>query len=53
MSGNLTIKETTKPIRFNAQMSEEGGMKVATCDIQLDRSDFDVRWLVPAVSSIT
>lgn len=42
--GNMKIKETTKSIRFNANIKEEGGVKVATADIVLDRSEYDVRF---------
>jgi len=42
--GNLTIKETTKEIKFNAKVSEEGGVKTATADVTIDRTDFDVRY---------
>lgn len=42
--GNLTIKETTKEIKFNAQIDEKEGKKVATADITVDRSEFDVRY---------
>lgn len=44
ISGNLTIKETTKAIRFNANIGEENGKQIATGDIQIDRSDFDIRY---------
>lgn len=42
--GNLTIKETTKEIKFNAQVEEKDSKKVATAEITIDRSDFDVRY---------
>ncbi len=42
--GDLTIKGITKPIKFNAQFGEEDGMKVATADILVDRSEYDVRY---------
>jgi len=42
--GNLTIKETTKEIKFNAKVDEEGGVKTATADVTIDRTDFDVRY---------
>lgn len=42
ITGNLTIKETTKEIRFYANVSDDG--KSATADIKIDRSDFDVRY---------
>ena len=42
--GNLTIKETTKEIKFNAKVTEAGGVKTAVADITIDRTDFDVRY---------
>jgi len=42
--GNLTIKETTKQIKFNTQVEEKDGKKVATADITIDRSEFNVRY---------
>lgn len=43
--GNLTIKSTTKEVKFDALLQEaEGGKIVATGDIKIDRSDFDVRY---------
>lgn len=42
--GNLTIKDTTKEIKFFAKVTEEGGMQTATANITVDRSDFDVRY---------
>ena len=44
VTANLTIKETTKPVKFIATISEEMGKKVATTDIQIDRSEYDVRY---------
>lgn len=44
IEGNLTIKNITKPITFDAHVSEENGMTVATADIKVDRSKFDVRY---------
>ena len=38
--GNLTIKETTKEIKFNAVFADGS----ATATVQIDRSDFDVRY---------
>ena len=40
ITGNMTIKETTKEIRFNASVSKEK----ATADLQLDRTDFQVQY---------
>ena len=42
--GDLTIKETTKEIKFYASVKEEGQANVATADITIDRSEFDVRY---------
>lgn len=44
VEGDVTIKETTKSIRFTADMTEEDGKMTATAAIELDRSDFDVRY---------
>jgi len=40
--GDLTIKETTKEIKFITQVSED--QKTATAKITVDRSDFNVRY---------
>lgn len=42
--GNLTIKETTKEIKFNTVLKETEGKNVATADITIDRSEFDIRY---------
>ena len=42
--GDLTIKETTKEIKFNTQVEEKDGKQVASADITIDRSDFNVRY---------
>ncbi len=42
--GDLTIKGITKPVKFNAQFGEDGGMKVATAEVVVDRSEYDVRY---------
>ena len=42
--GNLTIKETTKQIKFQANVTEEEGSTVAVAEMKVDRSDFDVRF---------
>ncbi|MCB0583841.1 MAG: YceI family protein [Phaeodactylibacter sp.] len=42
--GDLTIKGITKEIKFYAKVTEENGQKVATADIKVDRSDFNVRY---------
>ena len=42
--GNLTIKEKTQEIKFLANVTEAEGAVTATADVQVDRSDFDVRY---------
>ncbi|MDH3651234.1 MAG: YceI family protein [Saprospiraceae bacterium] len=42
--GDLTVKGITKPIKFNVQMAEEDGSHVATADLVVDRSEYDVRY---------
>jgi polyisoprenoid-binding protein YceI len=44
ITGNVTIKETTKEIKFNTMVTEANGVKTAKADITLDRSDFNVRY---------
>lgn len=42
--GNITIKGTTQEIQFPATVEEKGGQYVATADITIDRSKFNVRY---------
>lgn len=44
VTGDLTIKETTKTIRFNTKLTQEMGKYVAKADLTIDRSDFNVRY---------
>jgi polyisoprenoid-binding protein YceI len=44
ITGDLTIKSTTKSIKFFADVKEDGGKNIATAKITVDRSDFDVRY---------
>ena len=44
VTADLTIKENTESIRFNTKVNEEGGVYVATADLTIDRTDFDVRY---------
>lgn len=44
VTGNLTIKETTKEIRFYTHLEKDGGMVSASADIKIDRTDYDVRY---------
>ena len=42
--GDLTIKGITAPVEFEAAMSKEDGKKVATAEIVVDRTVYDVRY---------
>lgn len=42
--GNLTIKETTKEIKFDANLTEAGKTVTANANVRIDRSDFNVRY---------
>lgn len=42
--GNLTIKESTKEIKFDANLTEEGSKVTATGNVRIDRSDYDIRY---------
>lgn len=42
--GNLTIKGTTKEIKFDTNVKEEAGNYVATGNMKLDRSEYDIRY---------
>lgn len=44
VTGDITIKETTKEINFDAQLVDSGDGIVAVADIVIDRSEFDVRY---------
>ena len=44
ITGNLTIKESTKEVRFYAHLDEEGNDINAKADLKIDRTDFDVRY---------
>ncbi|MBR9922511.1 MAG: YceI family protein [Bacteroidetes bacterium] len=44
ITGDLTIKGITKAIKFNANVTEVGNQKIATADITVDRSEFNVRY---------
>ena len=44
LSGNITIKGTTKPIEFTSSLSKEGSMIVFIGHMDIDRSEFDVRY---------
>ncbi|TXF91720.1 YceI family protein [Neolewinella aurantiaca] len=44
VTGDLTIKGTTKTIRFNTKVTEEMGKYTAKADLTIDRTDFGVRY---------
>jgi polyisoprenoid-binding protein YceI len=44
ITGKMTIKNVTKEIRFNANVNEVDGKKVATAAIKVDRTDYNVRY---------
>jgi polyisoprenoid-binding protein YceI len=44
ITGDITIKEKTEEIKFNAKVTEADGIYTATADLKLDRTDFDVRY---------
>lgn len=44
ITGDLTIKEITKPIKFFTKVTEKDGMRVATSEITVDRSEYNVRY---------
>ncbi|MCC6412397.1 MAG: YceI family protein [Saprospiraceae bacterium] len=42
--GNLTIKETTKEVKFNANVTESGNTVKATGNLKIDRSEYNVKY---------
>ncbi len=44
ITGDLTIKGITKPIKFNAVVADSNDGRTATADIQVDRSEYNVRY---------
>jgi polyisoprenoid-binding protein YceI len=44
ISGDLTIKGISNPIKFNAVVSADDNSKKATADITIDRSEFDIKY---------
>ena len=44
VTADLTIKGKTNPIKFYTNISEKDGMKVATADIKVDRTEYDVKY---------
>ena len=44
INGTLTIKETTRPVKFNAQLNERGNQVVGTAELTIDRTEYNVRY---------
>ncbi|MCR9254350.1 MAG: YceI family protein [bacterium] len=44
VEANITIKGKTEAIKFNTTVSEDSGSLIASADITVDRSDFDVKY---------
>lgn len=44
IQGNLTIKNITKPVKFEAQIEQNGNQTIATAKMQIDRSEYNVRY---------
>jgi polyisoprenoid-binding protein YceI len=42
--GNMTIKSTTKEVKFNASVTEANGVVTANGKLIIDRSEYDVRY---------
>ncbi len=44
ITGDLNIKGITKEVKFYANIAENGAKVIATADLKVDRSDFNVRY---------
>ncbi len=44
ITGDMTIKETTESLTFNANVTNDGHMKHGTATVTIDRSKYDVRY---------
>lgn len=42
--GNLTIKGTTKEVKFNANVTESGNTVKATGNLKIDRSEYNIKY---------
>jgi len=42
--GNMTIKSTTEEVQFTANVEEKDGKMVATADLVIDRTKYDIRY---------
>lgn len=44
IKGDMSIKEDTHPVSFDAMMTEEGDIMVANAEFKIDRSKYNVRY---------
>lgn len=44
VTGNLTIKNITKEVKFNLDLDQKRGMLNGTTDLKIDRSEFGVKY---------
>ncbi len=44
IKGDMTIKEDTHPVSFDAMMTEEGSLMIANAEFKVDRSKYNVRY---------
>jgi polyisoprenoid-binding protein YceI len=44
VKGDLTIKEDTHPVSFNAQLDDKGNLVMAQADVTIDRAKYNVRY---------
>ena len=44
VTADITIKGTTKQVKFYANVMDKDGMKKVSADIKIDRSDFNVKY---------
>ena len=44
ITGDMTIKDITKPLTFNANVADDGHVKHATAKVTIDRAKYDVKY---------
>lgn len=53
LEGNLTIKDITKPVKFNANVSvKDGQVTIATEPTDIKREDFGVKFQIPIANGV-
>ncbi|MBP7173111.1 MAG: YceI family protein [Cloacibacterium sp.] len=53
IEGNLTIKDITKPVKFNANISvKDGNLTIATEPTDINREDFGVKFKAPLENGV-